>query len=443
MDKRRRYLELVKSALIVLLSASALLLILQTDHYGRLVENSRLLTALSSMLGGGETGAHTGTGTATGEFASGVVTPAAISVSSVAGMRYGLKYDGEGLKSSFSHFSALLGEALGSSGAPEERTEQQWREALSAEGVWFDFLGALPLRTLSGLLGTEMSSAAGTDAARRLCLAREGEGVALWYIRERDGRIFRCGTALSYGSLSVRLEPYAPNGAYFAWETGVEDSLEPDFLFLESLPALYALSWEYGQPGAPVMEAILDALDMNRYVAARYDEADGTIVYVEGDSSLRLHADGTLVFGLIGGETPGDGETAGVFSAERASAAAETALRLAGTVLDSYGGEYPLFCAGQRYTPGTDEYTVQFDYMADGIPVRPGGESAVTVTVRGDTVVRMSALLCAFQRGERVSPLPELQAAAVVTASGGGEPMLVYELYGGVAAPGWAIRPAA
>ncbi|MDO4749864.1 MAG: hypothetical protein Q4A39_03375 [Eubacteriales bacterium] len=436
MNKRRMYLERGKNALIILLSLSAVLLILQTDQYGSLMEDSHFLTEISQMLGSGESGTLSGSGLSAGESAAGIVTPTSMAVNSAAGMHYGVKYDADGLESCYGHFSALLGEALGSSGAPEKRTEEQWREVLSAEGVYFDFSGALPLRVLAGLLGTEMTSAAGGDAARRLCLVREQEGVSLWYLRDSDEVYYRCRTALNYALLSARLEAYVPNGAFFAWEAGQDDMLDPYFLFLESMPDLNRLEVEYAVPSETAVEAMLGVLGMNRFVASRYDEADGTIVYVEEDKSLRLYADGTLVFRLIGDES-GDGS---VTSAETA-AAVETALRLAASVQDVYGGNAAFVCTDVSYNSGTDEQTIRFDYVVEGIPLRWGGDSAFTVTLRKGTVVRLTAYLWDFRIGERSVPLPEVQAAAVVTASGGGEPMLIYELQGNSAVPAWVIRP--
>jgi hypothetical protein len=48
--------------------------------------------------------------------------------------------------------NSLLAEALGSAKQSVQVTEREWRQALAYESVYFDFLGAVPLRALSAWL---------------------------------------------------------------------------------------------------------------------------------------------------------------------------------------------------------------------------------------------------------------------------------------------------
>ena len=62
--------------------------------------------------------------------------------------RFAVQYDTAQTDQMFSSLGILLSEALSSAAAPSEVTEQAWRDALCAPGVWFDFLGDIPLEAL-------------------------------------------------------------------------------------------------------------------------------------------------------------------------------------------------------------------------------------------------------------------------------------------------------
>jgi hypothetical protein len=439
MDKHgrnRRRLDRGKNVLIILLAVSALFLMSRTDYFGFI----RLApTWLSSVFGLFQDGSPDADAAEEGEIA-GLTTasmPAAMAVTSANGGHFGVKYDGEALNEHFGRFSASLGIALGSSGDPAAVTEREWQKALSGEGVFFDYTEALPLNVLAQWLGSPtMNSEAGLYTARRLCLAKEGAGLTLFFISARDGQYYACKT-LSLSSLDAQLKASSPNGAYFAWESAdTPAGLDPYILILEEMPTLHTLSVTNPFRDSLTGEELLTVFEMNSFTAIPYTESDGTVVYVEGDSSLRLYPDGTAVFRQSGGEIL----SAGGFGA---SDAVDMALYLAKAGVGAHCGAAGLYLSGLHYDPASGgSYTVTFDYAVNGIPVLYGDAHAVSAVIRGGVVTRASMTFQKFTVTDGLeSPLPMRQAAAIVSESGGGEPMLAYhEMSGDGIGLGWVFH---
>ena len=145
--------------------------------------------------------------------------PMCVVLTPESGMHSAIMYEADALELAYERYSSTLAEALGSSGEPEQITQEQWEAALSGPGVYFDYYGDYQLSILAIWLGTEMSGEASGHTARRFCLAIEGEDVYLCYIRERgEGGYYRCATAVSAADLLGRVSESMPNGAEYNFE---------------------------------------------------------------------------------------------------------------------------------------------------------------------------------------------------------------------------------
>ena len=211
-EKKRRIIELGKDLIILLLIASALLLGFRSGVIDRLRRNI-------DPAGQPDGPVSTSVSAAAVPFVIAVVGEES---GGRCGQTYGVARVGE----TYERFSAVLGEALGSSGNPEQISEAQWRAALSGPGVFFDFLYDQPLSLLAGWLGTEIVGGAASHTARRICLSLEGDRLALYYIRARYGEFYRCDTALSSSTLSARLKENPANGALFAFELDEDTAVD-------------------------------------------------------------------------------------------------------------------------------------------------------------------------------------------------------------------------
>jgi hypothetical protein len=97
------------------------------------------------------------------------VRPRAVLVRSADGETRATAWSGEETAAGFRCFSALLGEALGSAGAPAEIDEAAFRGARAAEGVFLDFFCDLPLDCLAVWLGSEGQGGAAGRARHSGC----------------------------------------------------------------------------------------------------------------------------------------------------------------------------------------------------------------------------------------------------------------------------------
>ena len=360
--------------------------------------------------------------------------PLTMVISAAENAHHGVKYDGDALSEVYSWFTASLGEALGSSGEPEEVTQAEWEAALRGQGVFFDYLYDQSMSTLARWLGTEISSGASLHTARRFCLAVEDGAVALYYIRAATGAAYRCDTAVNAGRFTERLDGYAPNAAVFGFELGGQyPGLDPYYVMLSSLPEVPSLTASNPLAGSDGAE-LLELFGINELAVSRYTENDGTQVYIDGDKSLRLSPDGTLEFSAPAGAESGSAPEAGTGAVISRAHALAQALPSGGV------GELQLSLIA--YDRDKGEYTVRFDYAADGIVVCHS-DRAAAMEFRFDgagELIGADVLCRSYAETGSQTPLPERQALVLVSQSGGGEPMLAYADTGAEITLTWVIK---
>ena len=281
---RRRGIEALQNLAIALLAASALLLVLLVVSYesGR---DGRLPSWQELFPPAGEGG------TASASDLTARSAPVDIVVTNQYGRgSYLLTADDPAIKE---QLTRLLQEALGSAGSVEAVTEDLFRAALNAPGVYFDYLVPLPAAIVASRIGAE------TDLGgqfRRALLSREGEAVRL-YLWDGAGTICRYPTAVSPDVLTAAVDLFGTDDTFFAFEGGEDyEGLDP-YSVLQlgkiTLPTLTAAS-------APIaVDTLLSHLDFGRS-PLRYPEAGGTVV-VENLRTLRIRPDGVL---LYTGDTP-------------------------------------------------------------------------------------------------------------------------------------------
>ena len=417
---KRKLIEWGKSLLIVLLALSALHL---TGMIGLLDFFEGNVSVSSSAEG--DIAVETRSDMA--------ARPLVTVITSADNAHHGVKYDMEALTEVHSWLSAVVGEALGSSGNPVEVSVHKWEDALYGQGVYFDFIYDQSISTMARWLGVEISSDISLHTARRFCLAVEGNNVGLYYIRTADGKTYRCDTALNASRLLQRLEGYMPNGAQFAFEAdGEYKKIDPYYCVLSSLSEVSELEGMNPFQSSDGAE-LLEKFGMNKLVANHYPEEDGTHVYVEDEKVLRLSSDGKVLYSSMLGENVSE---LSISTPDAISKAYSIAMNMPGD--DSW----TLQMSGVSYDGLTGEYTVCFDYLANGVVICFGGRSsAMEIVIDGSGQLRRADMMC---RSYAVSgssvPMPERQALAVVSSLGGGEPMLCYADGGESVELKWVIK---
>ena len=416
--RNQKLRDWLRRGAIVLLLISALLLLRHTGYY----------TGFREMLTGG---AERSESARTDEPAA---APAAIGVRPVAvtvcgpegGARYGAAYD-ETTEAVLRRFSVDLGEALGSAGDPAPCSEADFRRRLDDCCVCFHFAAPMPLELLADWLGTDLSGAA-ADSAALVCLSVSGTETVLSY-RTPEGEYYICSTAAKPDGLRARAAEYPPNGAQYAWET---DRIgDGDALILPNAPAPAVVKSALALPAGAERDALLTAMGMNSFVASSYTEADGTVVYVNDETTLRLSPGGTAVFRRASGP-----DTRGYDSM---TASADAAWKLIERSIGATAEDAVLCLSGVRWNESQHTYTVFADYMVDGIPVSLASGHAAEIVMRGETVLQARLQFRRFTKTEeRTHLLPWLQAAAIALERGS-SPALAYADAGEATECMWVI----
>ena len=402
---RRKMFEIGKDVLIAALIVSALLLARQTGLFGSGGSDGSILQSHDVPTENGSVAA--------------AAIPYYIAAVPESGGRYGLTHGEERVTEMYNRFSAILGEALGSSGQPEQVEEARWREALTKPGVYFDYLYPQSLSVLSGWLGTEISGSAAAHAARRICLALEEDSLMLYYIRADNGEFCRCETALSASMLSSRMEEYMPNGAQFCFELTEDAAIDAYALMEDGIQSFNSLSGTNPLRDAGAAERLTDLFGFSGSVRS-YSETDG-IVYVEGDATLRVSSSGTVTYRCQEGGVELGGASASV------QTVVEEARKFCISGPGSVCGAARLGLSGLRFEQAGNTCVLTFEYASNGVPVRLTDGAAVELTVQNGTLREAVVHYRSYSaEAETVSPLPQTLALAAVRAVGGGEPLLTY-----------------
>ena len=446
--RRRRHsgLERLKSLLIVLLTLSALALTLRVLLFNELAGQGPRgwLDNLTSLFRQEQTAS---TGDPGGSIqSSAAAQPVRLSVSD-GSERFAVQYDTAQTDQMFSSLGILLSEALSSAAAPSEVTEQAWRDALCAPGVWFDFLGDIPLEALCAWMVEGGSNPNLTAAARQVAVARDdGGGVSLYYHNVEDGLYYACRTAVAYeGHMDELVTGYGGNGASFVFELeegGGYDGLDPYVLLSAATPspAVFRASTPLSGTDTNAVSALQESLSFQVSSDAIYAIPGGLRLRL-GRETLEIGGDGTVTY-HTSEELPTrypvgeDGYTV--------TELVETTRRLAADTVGRTCGAARLYLAGVE-TGGDGAVTVSFGYSLNGAAVLlPEDGCAARFTVQDGQITDYTLRFREYEEtAEHSLLLPEGQAAAALDALSpeGRELLLCYTDNGGdTVQAGWVAR---
>lgn len=417
MGNKRRWVELGKDALIVLLTLSAVYLLTLTP----LIRDSGVLDLFAPQE-------SPGVGSSGGGWAAAVI-PTRLAVTGEGG-RWGIQYDEAQMEEAFPPLGALLGDALSSAGERQAMPEAAWREKLAGPGIYFDFEGEAPLAALERWLqGEEKRSIAGS--ARRLLLcAGEGDQVLLCWQEAGGGAFYSCATALTQElHLNPAVEATAFNRAYFAFENqALADRLAPYTLITEE---------EHSGAGYDVSvpltgDAAAQVLEVLSFSAQNHAPVSAGEVYLDGADRLVISDGGSVTFRAAQGERYPVGLTL--------TDGVDGALALAEAALGTRCGEARLYLMSAREEP--EGICIRFGYLLEGSAVYLGGEGwAAEFWVQEGYITQFTLRFRSYAaNGERTLLLPIDKAAAMLPdlTSRRQELVVRYRDAGGAGlAPGW------
>lgn len=410
--RRKRIVERVKSVLILLLSCSAVYLVM-------LIQSTVVPSGLLShpSTGGGGLAAADPAETARPLRMAAVIPAGGSEV-----QRFGVQYSDADTADLFQQAYTILVEALSSANQPKEVTEAEWRQALAAApGLYFDWQGEVPLAVLDGWLSVDNPLL--TGSVRRMVLAAREGRVFLCYFDETAGRYYACGSdVVSVRRLEEVVEALRDNGARFAFETEEYGGLEPYTLVLEQplSPAVYASvdPLEGGQR----LGALQEALDFPES-SASFSGVDEQVIRSRNDT-LRIGANGTVTY-----EPAAEGSDRYPLPGTGIYEAVEGCRDLAQRAVSAVGGEERLFLLSAQET-GQNSWEIRFGYSLNGIQVRLGEDGwAARFTVEQGRITGFQLRTRRYtDAGTTTVVLPERQAMAAMEAKGheNEELLLVY-----------------
>lgn len=428
--KARHLPEWIKNLLIAALSLSAVYLFTLSPLY------------LNSPLYGWTERLRPAASAAPGVSVSfsAAARPARMAVNNSAG-RFGAQYDSDAVDALFNQTGALLGEALGSAGAPRPISEDRWRQALQEDGIYFDFAGTIPLAALAGWLREgERNDLLSGDARRVVLAAGEDDTVWLYY---QDGwsesDFYGRATALRVQAhLIPETASFVPNGAKFAFEDTRLRACGSYTLITDGPDR--APIYEAASPlaaGGAALDDALSALSFSGALVASYTADDGT-VYRLGEDSLLLAPDGSLTY------HSGDGSFYPVPSEGPAPTMAEmieATRKLSAAVLEPLCGEARVYLVAARQE---EDKTVRitYGYSLNGAAVWTGKSGGCAqFTLQEGTLTGFVLRPRSYTALDQATPLlPVVQAAAALEAKDavGSELLLLYRDTGdGEVRGGW------
>ena len=427
---KKRLVERVKSLLIVLLSCSAVFLVLRTQ---------------ASIVGSGEgqeAYAADGNGTASTEDPGATARPLRMAAAIQRGsevVRYGVQYDQTAADELYQQAYSLLVEALSSAGEPQQASEEDWQQALStAPGLYFDWQGELPLEVLSGWMSVDNQALTGT--ARRMVLTAVEGQVLLYYWDESAGQGWSCPCdVISASRLTEAVGALQENGALFAFESEEYSALSPYTMVLPQTPVPEVYSSSNPITGEDSQRALQETLGFPEN-SVFYNAADELVIRSRNDT-LHIAENGQVSY-----EAAEEGSDRYRLAGTGVYEAVEGCRRLAQQTLGQFCGEASLYLMSAQETE-EGSWQVEFGYHLDGIQVRLGQEGwAARFLVEQGQITQFQLCFRSYtDSGTTSVVLPERQAMAAMEAKGhGGEELLLIYLDSGeeLVSASWAAARA-
>jgi len=347
--------------------------------------------------------------------------PYIVSITNASGLHCGYVYDEDEVKSSYDSFSAYLGEAMGTAGDPVKIAKEEWTASLKKEGVYVDFVYDRELSYFAKALGVNMESSSQNDSTRRICLYVEDDSVFLSYLNSNTNTYNKCSCAVSTTSFLTKISEYTPNGASFLFETDNDYNLVDEFFMVtEGQPKVPSVILQKPILDNDFIVGIMDILGMNSYLASSYSENGGT-VYVDGNCTLRVEADGNISFHNASELEVNDKPLL------EPSMVVSKCDQIANSTIGVECGQASVVLTNIEFDESENRYVLDYNYQIGGYIVSMGQKYALQISMVDGVVINSEFNFRIYEyTGEEDMPLLGNQAAALVQAAGGGMPLLGY-----------------
>lgn len=418
-ERKRKWIEIGKDVLILLLTCSAVWMLLGSGlthlSFGHLMGNEdKMITDRQEQnMGWTET-----------------VRPLRI-VATVSQWdqqaRYGVQYDRNAVDELFQQTASLLVEALSNVHAPQRVSRWQWVQAIKqAPGLCFDFQGEMPLSVLMGWLSGGQGAPEAT--VRRLLLTVEQNGIVLYYY-DLDTKTYYRGVCDV--SRPERLENAVgtlnSNGAFYAFESDAYGILAPETLLSEDIrsqPVFFASNPMTEGRGA--LEVLMDDMGFSLAGCSFYSADDE--VARSGGETVRLDASGRVEYRNSGEDTGHFALNIPPEAENETFAVVDGCRRLAEKIIAPRCGQAQLYLKYAEKLP--QGWKVSFEYCLNASPVWLKSGCAAEFVVEDGSIRSFAIQFRNYQSSDQsdiVIPIPQAVAAVRALGLEGQELQLVYE----------------
>lgn len=335
--------------------------------------------------------------------------------------RYSTQYNTDVPRSLSVQSSELLREAVTSVHEAEVIRQDAYEQAYSMPGIWFDFLGVVPLHSViswSQSIPTEPVLSAQISS---LLLISSDETAYLYFSEHISGEYYRAKTDVRVSDINSLLEITEPNNVLFAFESDGYGMLDRETLIPGSPlePAIFITS-------LPQTESELDKLltTLSFYGQQGYTTSDGNS-YREGGDTLHITERGDVYFETEGGSPRYAHPTS-------LASAIEITRSLANDALSSAEASI-LLTSIEEQADGS--VAIYYSYCLHGIQVALGetGYAARFVVANGEITgyIMRPRIFSLTDTTSLVLPLPQAVAVLDTVSSGTGQVLeLVYREQG-------------
>ena len=288
MTNKRKVIEGLKTALILMLTISIIILGGQTQLFRDVAASVPFFANFTDM----------GRAAPTAQLGETIVMEAArplvIVITHDCGGRFGAKYDTDIRNEVYDWTSGIVGEALGSASAFEQTCQYRWRDALSAPGVFFEYFSPVRLSIINNWLGARLASIDEDILLRRIFVAFGDDSNRIYLQDIQSGNFYAAHTA-SFARKAQELETLRPNGARFAFEIGSAGSEDAPYMLI--LPDINhpLVAADSASSAEEILYIVRNAFGHGRETDRRYFDND-TLVSIGVNFNIRVQPCGTVLY---------------------------------------------------------------------------------------------------------------------------------------------------
>jgi len=394
--------EWIKTMLIVLLTVSALLFGWRTalfnDFFSAVPFFGNVADLMRSTPSDGEP---------VEIEAKEAARPLSIVITNKNGERFGVRYNTIARNIIYDNVSDIISGAFASALTVSEVSEAEWRNALSGAGVYFEYFKPVRLSFLAGWLGTHAAVPAENFMLGRLFVVL-GDDTGRLYYQDAESGIFYGADTVSFDGKSQELESYRPNGAVFAFETGVAGASNAPYMLIMPGSEFAGIHVDPAGSATEILEITLAVLGHGNEAYTTLPDGSDAVRCVGTQFNIRIDLVGHVYYRNTG-SLPYNEER---YPLNENDMIEQARIIVADTVGEMCGDAEVFFEALEYETPGG--CTVSFGYYIAGGRIHlPEDAFAARVTFTSGTVTGAEFnYRCFTYSGEFTRLLPEKQALA-------------------------------